>query len=125
MKLFFPPSVPRSIFSSSIFITAWPARRGAKSELLGGFAILGGILAFVVSQFIVGLPDLFKQVERSTGVGRARQRRRYIVCFNPAEAANDAAVRHARPALEPIRHLELSDRAVRSRCKSQAQPFDV
>jgi len=29
------------------------------------FAILGGILAFVISQFIVGLPDLVKQVERS------------------------------------------------------------
>lgn len=33
--------------------------------LLGGFAILGAILTFVVSQFIVGLPDLGAQVERS------------------------------------------------------------
>jgi putative heme transporter len=33
--------------------------------LLGGFAILGGILTFVVSQFIVGLPDLVTQVEHS------------------------------------------------------------
>jgi predicted PurR-regulated permease PerM len=38
--------------------------------LLSGFAILGGILAFVVSQFIVGLPDLFKQVERSIDTSR-------------------------------------------------------
>ncbi len=33
--------------------------------LLGGFAILGGILAFVVSQFIIGVPDLVNQVTRS------------------------------------------------------------
>jgi putative heme transporter len=33
--------------------------------LLGSFATLGGILTFVVSQFIVGLPDLVTQVEHS------------------------------------------------------------
>jgi predicted PurR-regulated permease PerM len=33
--------------------------------LLGGFAILGGILSFVVTQFVVGLPDLVNQVTRS------------------------------------------------------------
>ncbi|QUR65957.1 AI-2E family transporter [Mycobacterium spongiae] len=33
--------------------------------LLSGFATLGGILTFVVSQFIVGLPDLVAQVEQS------------------------------------------------------------
>jgi putative heme transporter len=33
--------------------------------LLGGFAILGAILTFVVSQFVVGLPDLTEQVTRS------------------------------------------------------------
>ena len=33
--------------------------------ILAGFAILGGILTFVVSQFIVGLPDLVNQVTRS------------------------------------------------------------
>ena len=33
--------------------------------MLSGFAILGGILTFVVSQFIVGLPDLVNQVTRS------------------------------------------------------------
>jgi predicted PurR-regulated permease PerM len=33
--------------------------------LLGGFGILGGILTFVVSQFVVGLPDLTEQVTRS------------------------------------------------------------
>ncbi|WP_156751435.1 AI-2E family transporter, partial [Mycobacterium sp. 1245111.1] len=33
--------------------------------MLSGFAILGGILSFVVSQFIVGVPDLVNQVTRS------------------------------------------------------------
>lgn len=33
--------------------------------LLGGFGILGGILTFVVSQFIVGLPGLTEQVTQS------------------------------------------------------------
>ncbi|CDO86482.1 hypothetical protein AWC29_09420 [Mycobacterium triplex] len=33
--------------------------------LLGGFALLGGILTFVITQFIVGLPDLTEQVTRS------------------------------------------------------------
>jgi predicted PurR-regulated permease PerM len=33
--------------------------------LLSGFTILGGILTFVVSQFIIGLPDVIGQVTRS------------------------------------------------------------
>ena len=33
--------------------------------LLTGFAMLGGILAFVVSQFVVGLPSLVDQVAHS------------------------------------------------------------
>lgn len=33
--------------------------------LLGGFAIFGGILAFVIIQFVYGLPDLTEQVARS------------------------------------------------------------
>ncbi|MDT7740096.1 MAG: putative heme transporter, partial [Mycobacterium sp.] len=42
----------------------WLDRRGAPRGgavalvLLSGFAILGGILTFVISQFVVGLPDL-------------------------------------------------------------------
>jgi putative heme transporter len=42
-------------------------RRGAAVTvvLLGGFAILGGILTFVIIQFIYGLPDLTEQVTRS------------------------------------------------------------
>ncbi|KAA8967512.1 AI-2E family transporter [Mycobacterium sp.] len=38
--------------------------------LLGGFAILGGILTFVVSQFIVGLPGVVEQVTRSIDTTR-------------------------------------------------------
>jgi predicted PurR-regulated permease PerM len=42
------------------------ARGGAVTlVLLGGFAILGGILAFVIIQFVYGLPDLTEQVTRS------------------------------------------------------------
>ena len=33
--------------------------------LLAGFAILGGILTFVVSEFVVGIPDLVKEITRS------------------------------------------------------------
>src|ERR1700761_1584159 len=49
----------------------WLDRRGAPRGgavalvILGGFAILGGILTFVVSQFVVGLPDLVNEVTRS------------------------------------------------------------
>jgi predicted PurR-regulated permease PerM len=49
----------------------WLDRRGAPRGgavalvLLGGFAILGGILAFVISQFVIGVPDLVNQVTRS------------------------------------------------------------
>jgi putative heme transporter len=39
--------------------------------LLGAFAILGGIMAFVISQFVIGLPDLVKQVTRSIDSTRA------------------------------------------------------
>src|SRR5690349_10464956 len=49
----------------------WLDRRGLPRGgavtvvLLGGFSILGGILAFVIIQFIDGVPDLTKQVEHS------------------------------------------------------------
>jgi predicted PurR-regulated permease PerM len=41
--------------------------RGAAVALvmLGGFAILGGILAFVIAQFVYGLPDLTEQISHS------------------------------------------------------------
>jgi predicted PurR-regulated permease PerM len=49
----------------------WLDRRGAPRGgavalvLLGAFAILGGIMTFVISQFVIGLPDLVDQVTRS------------------------------------------------------------
>jgi len=49
----------------------WLDRRGLPRGgavtlvILGGFAIFGGILAFVITQFVYGLPDLTKQIERS------------------------------------------------------------
>jgi putative heme transporter len=49
----------------------WRDRRGAPRGgavalvLLAGFAILGGIMTFVISQFVIGLPDLVNQVTRS------------------------------------------------------------
>jgi predicted PurR-regulated permease PerM len=52
-------------------IVDWLDRRGAPRGgavalvILGGFAILGGILTFVVSQFVIGVPDLVNQVTRS------------------------------------------------------------
>jgi putative heme transporter len=54
----------------------WLDRRGLPRGaavalvLLGGFALLGGILTFVVSQFISGLPDLTEQVTRSIDTTR-------------------------------------------------------
>ncbi len=49
------------------FLDRRGAPRGGAVALviLGGFAILGGILTFVISQFVVGVPDLVNQVERS------------------------------------------------------------
>jgi predicted PurR-regulated permease PerM len=54
----------------------WLNRRGIPRGgavalvLLSGFAILGGILTFVVSQFIVGLPDVVDQVTHSIDTAR-------------------------------------------------------
>ncbi|MCV7445395.1 AI-2E family transporter [Mycobacterium paraense] len=46
--------------------------RGAAVTLvmLGGFAVFGGILAFVIIQFVYGLPDLTEQVSRSIDSSR-------------------------------------------------------
>ena len=62
-----------ALMISALLVPAvdWLDRRGLPRGgavtlvLLGGFAILGGILTFVVSQFVVGLPDLTEQVTRS------------------------------------------------------------
>jgi len=62
-----------ALMISALLVPAvdWLDRRGLPRGgavavvLLGGFAILGGILAFVIIQFIYGLPDLTEQVTRS------------------------------------------------------------
>jgi predicted PurR-regulated permease PerM len=62
-----------ALMISALLVPAvdWLDRRGlprggaVSLVLLGGFAILGGILAFVIIQFIYGLPDLTEQVTRS------------------------------------------------------------
>src|ERR1700744_2123790 len=52
-------------------IVDWLDRRGAPRGgaggvvILAGVALLGGIMTFVVSQFIVGVPDLVNEVTRS------------------------------------------------------------
>src|ERR1700728_2988769 len=42
-----------------------PAGAALALVLLAGFAILGGIMMYVVSQFIVGVPELVNEVTRS------------------------------------------------------------
>jgi putative heme transporter len=67
-----------ALMLSALLVQAvdWLDRRGAPRGgavalvLLTGFAILGGIMTFVVSQFIIGLPDLVNQVTRSIDTTR-------------------------------------------------------
>lgn len=62
-----------ALMLSALLVPAvdWLDRRGAPRGgavalvLLSGFAILGGIMSFVVSEFVVGLPGLVDQVTRS------------------------------------------------------------
>jgi predicted PurR-regulated permease PerM len=62
-----------ALMLSALLVPAvdWLGRRGVPRGgavalvLLSGFAVLGGILTFVVSQFVVGLPDLVTEVEHS------------------------------------------------------------
>jgi predicted PurR-regulated permease PerM len=62
-----------ALMVSALLVPAvdWLDRRGLPRGgavavvLLGGFAILGGILAFVIIQFVYGLPGLTEQVTRS------------------------------------------------------------
>src|ERR1700741_3850855 len=62
-----------ALMISALLVPAvdWLDRRGLPRGgavavvLFGGFAIFGGILAFVIIQFVYGLPDLTDQVTRS------------------------------------------------------------
>ncbi|HTX97210.1 MAG TPA: AI-2E family transporter [Mycobacterium sp.] len=67
-----------ALMVSALLVQAvdWLDRRGLPRGgavalvLLGGFAIVGGILAFVIVQFVYGLPDLTDQVTRSIDTTR-------------------------------------------------------
>jgi putative heme transporter len=62
-----------ALMLSALLVPAvdWLDRRGTPRGgavalvILAGIAVLGGILTFVISQFVVGLPDLVNQVTRS------------------------------------------------------------
>lgn len=66
--------------------------------LLSGFAILGGILTFVVSQFIVGVPDLVKQVEHSIDSSR-----RWLI-EGPAHLRREQIDNAGNAAIEALRN---------------------
>jgi predicted PurR-regulated permease PerM len=67
-----------ALMLSALLVQAvdWLDQRGAPRGgavalvLLTGLAILGGIMTFVISQFIIGLPDLVNQVTRSIDTTR-------------------------------------------------------
>jgi putative heme transporter len=67
-----------ALMMSALLVPAvdWMDRKGLPRGaavalvLLAGFAVLGGILTFVVTQFIVGLPDLTEQISRSIDTTR-------------------------------------------------------
>jgi putative heme transporter len=67
-----------ALMISALLVPAvdWLDRRGVPRGgavalvLLGGFALLGGVLTFVITQFVVGLPDLTEQVTRSIDTSR-------------------------------------------------------
>ncbi|ORW29919.1 hypothetical protein AWB91_21195 [Mycobacterium paraense] len=67
-----------ALMVSALLVPAvdWIDRRGLARGaavtlvMLGGFAVFGGILAFVIIQFVYGLPDLTEQVSRSIDSSR-------------------------------------------------------
>ena len=66
--------------------------------LLGGFAVLGGILTFVVSQFITGLPDLTEQVTHSIDSLRG------WLIDGPLALSHEQIDRAGDAAIEALRH---------------------
>ena len=80
--------------------------------LLSGFALFGGILTFVVAQFISGLPDVVEQVTRS--IDNAT---RWLIegpihlSLEQIDRAGDAAVKALRDNQERITHGALSTAA--------------
>lgn len=74
--------------------------RGAAVTLviLGGFSVLGGLLAFVIIQFIAGLPDLVKQVEHSIDSSR-----RWLI-QGPAHLRSEQIENAGNAAIEALRN---------------------
>ncbi len=66
--------------------------------LLGSFAVLGGIMAFVISEFVVGLPDLVTQIERSID-----STRRWLV-EGPAHLSRQQIDNAGNAAIEALRN---------------------
>lgn len=69
--------------------------------MLTGFAVLGGILTFVVSQFIVGLPDLATQVEHSID-----STRRWLI-EGPAHLRGEQIDNAGNAAIEALRNNQV------------------
>jgi putative heme transporter len=80
----------------------WIDRRGLPRGgavalvLLGGFAILGGIMAFVVLQFIDGIPGLTEQVTRSI------ETTRHWLIHGPAHLRNEQIDSAGNAAIEAL-----------------------
>ncbi|WP_082965817.1 AI-2E family transporter [Mycobacterium kubicae] len=95
-----------ALMVSALLIPAvdWLDRRGLPRGaavalvLLSGFAILGGIMTFVVSQFIVGLPDLVQQVEHSIDSSR-----RWLI-EGPAHLRREQIDNAGNSAIEALRN---------------------
>jgi predicted PurR-regulated permease PerM len=74
--IFVPVLIATMLTALLVPVVDWLDRRGAPRSaavalmLLSSFAVLGGILAFVVSQFISGLPGLTEQVTHSIDSAR-------------------------------------------------------
>lgn len=66
--------------------------------LLGGFALLGGVLAFVVLQFIDGIPGLTEQVTRSI------ETTRHWLVHGPAHLRNEQIDNAGNAAIEALRN---------------------
>lgn len=85
-------------------VVDWLARRGLPRGaavalvLLSGFAVLGGILTFVVSQFVIGLPDLVEQVARSIDSSR-----RWLI-EGPAHLSRQQIDNAGNAAIEALRN---------------------
>jgi predicted PurR-regulated permease PerM len=105
LEVIFVP-VALALMLSALLLPAvdWLDRHGAPRGgavalmLLSGFAILGGILTFVVSQFITGLPGLVEQVTHSIDTVR-----RWLI-EGPAHLSREQIDHAGDAAIEALRN---------------------